>query len=409
MNISRRIRGIALPPRDVTGYDSVHVEPPAIAAVTEKSDIHQEPVAGLTRSDRQVLALLFRGNGITQGALVDATDLTQQSISRIASKLSDLGLVHSRERAAAGKRGYPSAGLTLNPDYAVSIGIALMADAISLTMIDFTGRVRAERKTSLIAMPRARVLEWAARAIPEVSAEVPGVGQISGCGISLPGSFIGNSVGFNTPHYLEDWAAIDVEQVFAERLGLPVWAENDGNAAALGESMVGVGRWARSFAYLYIGAGVGGGLVLNGELWRGRFGNAGEFAGGLPSGIYPFPNLELLRQLVAKDGQVFATVEEMIANWDEGWPAIDDWIARVRDSFSIIASNATAILDLDAVVLGGRMPKSLAERLIPRIELYDQRRRAVARPTAVIVPAEAPGNAAALGAAMLPLKHKFFA
>ncbi|GAY22797.1 hypothetical protein SFOMI_3359 [Sphingobium fuliginis] len=51
--------------------------------------------------------------------------------------------------------------------------------------------------------------------------------------------------------------------------------------------------------------------MLNGDLWRGRYGNAGEFAGGLPPNIYPFPNLELLRVLAARDGVSFETVDEL--------------------------------------------------------------------------------------------------
>ena len=75
---------------------------------------------------------------------------------------------------------------------------------------------------------------------------------------------------------------------------------------------------------------------------------------------------------------------------------------------SISASNATAILDLDAIVFGGLTLKDLAERLIPRIELFDQKRRTQLRPMAKLVAAEVEGNSAAIGAAMLRLKAKFF-
>ena len=98
----------------------------------------------------------------------------------------------------------------------------------------------------------------------------------------------------------------------------------------------------------------------------------------------------------------------MVANYDDAWTSIDDWLARVRDSFSIIASNATAILDLDAVVLGGLIPKALAERVIQAIELFDQKRRLVPRPVAKLVPAEAPGDVTAFGAALMPLQTAFF-
>jgi predicted NBD/HSP70 family sugar kinase len=277
-----------------------------------------------------------------------------------------------------------------------------------MVILDFTGTLVAERSERLARLPINDVLEWTATQLESICVE-HAIAQASlvGTGVAIAGSFI-ETGGFNTPFALDDWAGVDVAGVFSDRFKLPAFADNDGNAAAIAESILGVGKWASSFAYLYIAAGVGGGVVLNGELWRGRFGNAGEFAGGLPPNIYPFPNLELLRQLVAAQGVEVPTVDALLRSFDPNWPAIDDWVARVRDSLSIIASNASAILDLEAVVLGGRIPRSLAERVIPEIDLYDQRRRAVPRPTARIVPAEASGEVAAIGAAILPLTARLF-
>jgi len=252
-----------------------------------------------------------------------------------------------------------------------------------------------------------RVLDWTEQRLVIFRRARPQT-PLVGLGVAVAGSFLGERPGFNTPYYLNEWAGLDVEAAFADRIGLATYADNDGNAAALGESMLGVGKWASSFAYLYLLAGVGGGVVLDGEVWRGRHGNAGEFAGGLPANIYPFPSLDLLRHILAKNGRPFDSVSLMVANFDAAWPGIDDWIARVRDSLSIIASNATAILDLEAIVLGGLIPRTLAERVIPAIETYDQRRRSLSRPVARIVPAEAPGNAAAIGAAVLPLQNAYF-
>lgn len=375
----------------------------------ENKTAFNEASEGLTRSDRRVLGLLFRRGPMTQAGLVRETELTQQSVSRIVAKLMDAGMLLPSERIASGRRGYPSGTVKVMPDFTFSLGVSIMADAAAIAVLDFSGAVRHELRQAFSPMALAVVVDWLAASRREIDAWLPSGATLAGVGVGISGSFIGTAVGFNTPYALEEWAGIDIEKILSEAMGLPVWADNDGNVAALGESMIGVGRWARNFAYLYIASGVGGGVILDGELWRGRYGNAGEFAGGLPPDIYPFPNLELLRQLVAKDGRLFATVNDMVENFDPHWPAITEWIARVRDSLSIIASNATAILDLDAVVLGGRMPRPLAERVIPQIELFDQKRRSVPRPTARLVPAEAAGDAAAIGAALLPLKNRYFA
>ena len=359
-------------------------------------------------NERRVLDLLFRGHCRTQSSIAMTLDLTQQSVSRILATLRARGAVVTADEASPGKRGYPSNAFVLAPHFSHSIGISVMTDAVALAVLDFTGAVVAERRAKFPRVEIADVLDWIDDQIASVTTQADlSIARLAGVGVAIAGSFVEGG-GFNTPFALDDWAGIDVEARFADRLGLPAFADNDGNAAAVAESILGVGRWAPSFAYLYLSAGVGGGLILDGKLWRGRFGNAGEFAGGLPPNIYPFPNLELLRQLVAADGIDVPTVDALVQSFDPAWPAIDVWIARVRDSLSIIVSNATAILDLDAVVLGGRMPRALAERVIPAIDLYDQRRRSVPRPVAKLVPAEAHGEVAAIGAGLLPLQKAFF-
>ena len=317
-------------------------------------------------------------------------------------------MITEGHKVSTGKRGFPSNSFTLLAEYTHTIGLSIMSDAIAIAVCNFAGTVIAERKKAFQSMPINGVLSWVDETLADLKKSIiPHHIPLAGMGVGIAGSFIGEGKGFNTPFYLEEWNAIDIEKILSEHFNMPVWADNDGNVAALGESMIGVGRWANSFAYIHISSGVGGGIILDGELWRGRHGNAGEFAGGLPSNIYPFPNLELLRQLVSKKDCHYETVNDLVENFDPSWIGIDDWISRVSDSISIIASNATAILDLDAIVLGGRMPTELALRIIPGIELFDQKRRSVSRPMAKLVPGEAIGNADAIGAALLPLKNKF--
>ena len=187
-----------------------------------------------------------------------------------------------------------------------------------------------------------------------------------------------------------------------------MWIENDGNAAAIGESLVGVGRWAKDFVYLYIATGLGGGVILDGEMVRGEFGNAGEVAQLLPPRIYPHPNLDLLRKLICKHGVEVNTVSELVERFDPEWPGVDEWISRVRDSLCLIASASAALLDPEVIVIGGRIPRSLAEKVIPHIEVYDQRRRSDPRPLPQVVVAEAEGDSAAIGAAALTFHSYFF-
>lgn len=367
-------------------------------------------LAPLSRSERRILTRVFQRKAVTQGALAEEMEFTQQAVSRLVGGLVERTILRPGGKVAnSGRRGGPSTSFELNPDHACAAGVSIMADGVALALVDFSGQSLGQWKAFLPAMSVNSVVSWAEAALREAFEETGADrAALAGIGVAVAGSFTGEGHSFNTPRYLDAWANVDVAAIFAERMQIPAWAENDGNAAVLAERINGVGQWADSFAYLYLSAGVGGGIVLNGEPWRGRVGNAGEFAGGLPSNIYPFPNLELLRQLIGQSGPVFETVQQLVDAYDPTWPAIETWIERVRDSMSIIASNATAILDLDAFVIGGLTPRDLAERLIPKIEMFDQNRRAQRRPTAKLVPAEVEQNAAACGAAILPLKATFF-
>lgn len=359
----------------------------------------------LSRPERRILSRLFRRGPSTQAALIEAAEVTQQSVSRLVAGLGEAGMVSQGERVSSGRRGPPTTLLSMAPNFAYSAGVSIMAGSASLAVLDFSGALRFETRQSLPSLAVPDVLDWAEHKL-EQGFEDAGLARdrLKGIGVAVSGSFIENG-GFNTPDALEDWAGIDIAERFSSRFGVPAHADNDGNAAAVAESILGVGRWAPSFAYLYIAAGLGGGVVLDGVLWRGRFGNAGEFAGGLPPNTHPFPTLELLRQLLAANGLMFETVEAMVAAFDPDWPAVRTWIAQVKDSLSVIASNATAILDLDAIVLGGMVPPALAELTIPQVDLFDQRRRGTPRPVARLVAAEARGEVAAHGAALLPLER----
>ncbi len=359
----------------------------------------------LSNSERAVLNAVFCLGTLSQKAIAEQASLSQQSTSRICSKLFKMGLLACHERTDTGKRGYPSTDFKLNPEFAYTAGITLMPDAVALAILDFSGTTRFEARQRMASVTLATVAEWLTGAIAEAHTQgMIASGRMVGAGLAVSGSFLEDGR-FNTPYALEEWSQPDIAKLAAKRFGMRTHAENDGNAAALGESILGVGRQVKNFAYIYIGSGVGGGVVLDGKLWRGRFGNAGEFAGGLAPNLYPFPNLELLRQILAQHGRCFDTVNEMCDGFDPDWPGVKDWIARVQDSLSIIASNASSILDVEMIVIGGQIPPALTRLVIPHIAFFDTRRRGWPRPMAKIVPAEAQGEIAAYGAALLPFRR----
>jgi predicted NBD/HSP70 family sugar kinase len=189
---------------------------------------------------------------------------------------------------------------------------------------------------------------------------------------------------------------------------MPAWVENDGNAAAIGESFLGAGRVFQNFVYVFIAAGIGGGVITNHKLSRGVNGNGGEIGLVLPRNMFQEPNLETLLQSVRRHGVEVGGISAMLSEFNVDWPGVDEWIERARDPLSLITSSIAALLDPEAIVLGGRLPNALAQKIIPAIELYDDARRSEPRPLPKIMISETQVDACAIGAAMMPLEQQFF-
>ncbi|MFH1745768.1 MAG: ROK family protein [Planctomycetota bacterium] len=100
--------------------------------------------------------------------------------------------------------------------------------------------------------------------------------DIAGIGLGTPGPLSRDQGLIYCAPNLPGWTNIPVRACFSEMTGLPVILENDANAAAYGEFVAGAARSARTMVMLTLGTGVGGGVVLDGHLWRGSHDSAGE-------------------------------------------------------------------------------------------------------------------------------------
>lgn len=367
------------------------------------------PFADPTESESKVLREVLRQQNITQPSIIRATGLSQQTVSRLVAELSDRGALRQGRRIASGKRGQPSIVVDVAPEYACSIGVALMTDAMSVVLMDFSGNVRAHRHIPLAAMSRTSVFDYLNRTVDSFFATT-GLdrGRLVGIGVGISGYNLDGRTRFNPPRQLDDWAMVELDHLFSEALGIPAWAENDGNAAAIGESLLGAGRKLDNFVYVFIAAGIGGGVILNHQLWRGVHGNGGEIGLILPRDVFQMPTLTTLYQSIARAGIALDGMSDMLDRFDVEWPGVAEWVERSRDPLSQIASSIAALLDPDAIVIGGRIPRSLAERVIPTIDLYDDARRAEPRALPRIMVSETEYDSCAIGAAMLPLEKRFF-
>lgn len=360
-----------------------------------------------TANERVLLDLLSRQGAASRADLARLTGLAPHSITRLVEPLIARGLLLEAVPVAAG-RGKPAAKLTLNGAAAFAVGLSVMTDAVSLVLLDLAGQVQAAGSEPLADIEIA----GACRQIRGmIDAAIASTGRqrsaLVGIGVGVTGYFIGDGARLNPPRLLDPWALVPLDTILAEALGEKVWIDNDGNVAAIGEAMLGHGRTVRDFAYLYFSAGFGGGVIAQGRPLRGRHGNAGEFASILPID-WPQPNLEALRLSFQSMGAAYPDLHAMLTDFDAGHAAVDAWLDRSMPSLNLVASAISATIDPGAIVLGGRLPASLAARIVERIAFTNPERRGHHRPAARIVPSTIDGDATAIGAATLPLRAAFF-
>lgn len=364
----------------------------------------------VNESEAVILGQLLLHKGTTQTELGHVLTFSQQSISRMLNTLQTRGIVVKGEADKNSRRGQPSFRFFLNQEFAYSIGISLMAHGVSLALINFAGEVIDFSAPSIHDMTKEKVflvLTTEINALLEKNKI--GLDRIFGAGLSVTGFYTNVHAGmFNTPDSLNDFALTDLNELFTKALHLPVWSENDGNAAAIAESIVGVGRVIDSFACFYFATGIGGGVINKRSLLKGANGNAGEFRAILPTEGYLPPTLETLRLYLNKHGSDFNTVNELVINYSDSLPGIKEWISDVLPSLSLMVSATSAVLDTEAIVFGGMIPKTLAEQLIAELEFFDINRRGVKRKTAKVITSELSVDAATYGAALLPFTQQFF-
>ena len=157
-----------------------------------------------------------------------------------------------------------------SPNEQLYVGVELCASSARAALVNPAGEVLARREAALSAVDLAPQL---ARLVSELR-DSAGAAAV---GVGVPGLVNPQTgrvvISTDIPSVVRE----DLRAALAQATGLPVALDNDANAGALGEYTAGAGRGSRNMFYVTIGTGIGGALILDGRLWRGASGFAGEF------------------------------------------------------------------------------------------------------------------------------------
>jgi glucokinase-like ROK family protein len=223
-----------------------------------------------------VLRYLHAGEPLSRAGLAGLTGLNKTTVSSLVEELLQRGLIREVGLDNSGS-GRPAMLLDLNPRAGLVVGVALGVDFISAILADFVGDIHWRRLQEVDptegqeAMIRRTLV--IVREAMEVSRRESAC--LLGLGIATPGTVdVERGLLIFSPNL--QWHNVAYGQIFERETGLRVFVDNDANASALAEHLFGTARQAQNFISVFAGVGVGGGLFLNGELYRGAGGFAGE-------------------------------------------------------------------------------------------------------------------------------------
>jgi predicted NBD/HSP70 family sugar kinase len=241
----------------------------------------------------QILQSILRRKRLTRGDLCKLLKLSPGAIAKYVKALLDLGLIRESESAEDGEAGRKTAGrkalyIEINPDRGVVIAIALYRTKIQAGIVSTTGDILYKKDypysedsegTELLESIYSIVDETLGQARAEAR-------NVIGLGLAM-GGHVDMEKGISYQYlFAKNWYSVPLKELLAQRFDLPVFVVKDSNACALGEQYYGEGIGVDNFLSIWLGTGVGMGIIIGGCNYIGASGYAGELGharGGDPS------------------------------------------------------------------------------------------------------------------------------
>jgi len=315
---------------------------------------------------RTILELIQRTGPVSRAQVARDSGLSKPTVSLGLAALLDVGLVREVGRSS-GSRG-PSALLyELNPAAGWVAGIDVGRHWLRAALADISGTLVA-RRDERARVSSARTLIGQIGTIAHGLADDAGIGWDQVCHVTVgsPGVFEPTRGAVTLAPNLPGWGRQGLVEALRGELGSRIGVENDVNLAAVGERWKGLAKDVRNFGFLSVGTGVGMGLVLDGKLYRGASGAAGE-VGYLPVGTDPYdPHVRrrgAFEEAVGGAGVVrlaheagmtgSLTPKKVFALARKGDPLARRVVEEEARRLALGLAVVTAVVDLELVILGG--------------------------------------------------------
>lgn len=320
--------------------------------------------------ERVVRAVRMAGS-LTQAEIARTTGLSAATVSNIVRELKEAGTVEVTPTSSGGRR---ARAVSLSADAGLVVGVDFGHSHLRVAIGNLAHKVLSEDAepidvdaSSAEGLDRAEAM---VRRLVETASAGSGRAKVIGVGLGVPGPIdIGTGV-LGSTAILPGWAGTNPRDDLAARLGVPVYVDNDANLGALGEQVWGAGHGAEDLAYIKVASGVGAGLVISGQVYRGPGGTAGEIGHitldesgpvcrcGNRGCLETFTAARYVLPLLTPTHGAGLTMERMVRLAQEGDPGCRRVIADVGRHIGSGVASLCNLLNPSRVVLGGDLAEA---------------------------------------------------
>lgn len=219
-----------------------------------------------------VLAMIGTHGPVARVELARRLSLSAATVTEVTRDLVADGLIRVVDQAAS-SGGRPPLLLGLVAEAAHALGVKIAPDRIAIVKVNLDGEILTRSETLIDAFgsdPVGRLVDLLRTAVETTAGT-----RLLGIGLGVPGTVDAQTGVVDAP--ILGWRSIALGRALRDQLGVPVLIDNDVNTLAIAERLYGRGRNAEHFLTVTIGRGVGLGIVVGGDVYRGARGGAGEF------------------------------------------------------------------------------------------------------------------------------------
>ena len=330
-------------------------------------------------NERLLLSLIQRHGGLPGSALAKLADLSPPTVFGILRQLEADGLIE-RGTPVRGKVGKPSIPMGLAANGAFAFGIKIGRRSADLILMDFKGGTRGEMQITYDYPIKQTVLAFLQDGLLNLTNQLSASEQarICGIGVAAPFEFWNWNASIDArSNAFRAWREVDLVAEIGAFSDLPVIVMNDATAACQAEHTYGRGKEFQDYAYFFIGAFIGGGVVLNNSVYVGRQGNAGAL--GSIRSISPIGesmqliDMASIHLLEARLHEVDIETRQL---WDDpdSWTRltryVEPWLLQTAQELAKASLSACSVIDFEAILIDGSFPASLRDDLVNRVRRY---------------------------------------